>query len=94
MAGFRAAGWMCCGTVAVALVIAVVGMRGVGLVGQQRPGVRAEKPGEDIELATRKIEPSSDAANVASERASVVTLAADAPDAAGKPGKAETAPEV
>ncbi|KIP11896.1 hypothetical protein PHLGIDRAFT_124551 [Phlebiopsis gigantea 11061_1 CR5-6] len=50
MAGFRAGGWTCVGTIAVALLIALVGMRGVGLVGQQRPA-RAEKA--DIEMMPR-----------------------------------------
>jgi hypothetical protein len=49
MAGFRAAGWTCCATIMLALVIALAGMRGIGIVGQQRP-TQAEKPNSDIEM--------------------------------------------
>lgn len=90
MAGFRAAGWTCCGTIVLALVIAVVGMRGVGLVGQQRPPAALEKPDGDIEMAPRKPAPAHapDAADPASDRASVVTLA-DEHEPADKTAKAD-----
>ena len=74
MAGFRAAGWTCCATVAVALLIALIGMRGVGLVGQQRPP-RAEKPNCDIEMMPRPHEPSVERADPRSETATIATLA-------------------
>lgn len=59
MAGFRAAGWVCCGTIAVSLVIALVGMRGVGLVGQRHPE-DADNSGErkhdgDVEMAVPRL---------------------------------------
>ena len=47
LAGFRAAGWTCCGSLLISLAIAVVGMRGIGLVGQHTP---VEKPGSELEL--------------------------------------------
>lgn len=34
MIGFRAAGWTCVGALAISLVVAVFGLRGIGLVGQ------------------------------------------------------------
>lgn len=54
MAGFRAAGWTCCGVVALALVIAAAGMRGVGLIGQQHIQPVVKKPGGDVEMAVRE----------------------------------------
>ena len=53
MVGFRAAGWTCCGTIVLALLITLVGMRGVGLVGQQRGPQVDEKPEGDIEMQPR-----------------------------------------
>jgi len=47
MAGFRAAGWTCCGALGLSLLIAVAGMRGIGLVGQQ---TLSEGEKGDIEL--------------------------------------------
>ncbi|THH29702.1 hypothetical protein EUX98_g4481 [Antrodiella citrinella] len=35
MSGFRAAGWTCVGALSIALVVAVIGLRGIGLIGQQ-----------------------------------------------------------
>lgn len=35
MIGFRAAGWVCVGALVIAIVVAVFGLRGIGLVGQQ-----------------------------------------------------------
>lgn len=35
MVGFRAAGWTCVGALGIALVVSVVGLRGIGLIGQQ-----------------------------------------------------------
>ncbi|CAL1708737.1 unnamed protein product [Somion occarium] len=48
MAGYRAAGWTCCGALVLSLIIAIFGMRGIGLVGQRRC---VEKPDRDIELS-------------------------------------------
>ena len=77
MAGFRAGGWTCCATIIVALVIALVGMRGVGLVGQQRPA-HVEKPNADIEMAPRlRREPSLEEEAV-DPRSETVTLAGEA----------------
>lgn len=104
MAGFRAAGWTCCGTVVIALVIAVVGMRGIGLVGQQRLP-RAEKPSAAAATAAMvvaagagdiEMQPRSGGTPALSEadRVSVLTLAAE-PEEAEKPGKdAEVASQV
>ena len=51
MAGFRAAGWVCCGVLVISLIIAVVGMRGIGIVGQQSDNDNGEKRRtSDIEL--------------------------------------------
>lgn len=36
MAGFRAAGWTCCGSAVVALCIALAGLRGLGIVGKSQ----------------------------------------------------------
>ena len=36
MAGYRAAGWTCCGTLVLSLLVAIVGMRGMGIVGQNK----------------------------------------------------------
>ena len=33
MPGFRAAAWTSCGSLAVSIIIAVIGMRGIGIVG-------------------------------------------------------------
>ncbi|EKM56493.1 uncharacterized protein PHACADRAFT_207718 [Phanerochaete carnosa HHB-10118-sp] len=93
MAGFRAAGWTCCGAIVIALIIAAVGLRGIGLVGQQRPAACAEKSDGDIELATGKRKPSPGSANLVSERASITTLAAGR-EASNKPGKAESATDM
>lgn len=35
MPGFRAAAWTSCGSLGVGLVIAVIGIRGIGIVGQK-----------------------------------------------------------
>ena len=78
MAGFRAGGWTCCGVIATALLIALVGMRGVGLVGQQRTA-RSEKPElTDIEMAPRRRESSEERT---ADTASVATLAIGQVDA-------------
>ncbi|KAI0084742.1 major facilitator superfamily domain-containing protein [Irpex rosettiformis] len=58
LAGFRAAGWVCCGVLGLSALITVVGWRGVGLVGQSAGKDHTEKLGstvkpritEDIEL--------------------------------------------
>ncbi|KAI0075980.1 hypothetical protein K474DRAFT_1663636 [Panus rudis PR-1116 ss-1] len=42
MAGYRAAGWTCCGAVIISLLVAIFGLRGIGLVGQQQ--LPLEKP--------------------------------------------------
>ncbi|KAJ3486473.1 hypothetical protein NLI96_g4211 [Meripilus lineatus] len=47
LAGFRSAGWTCTASLLLSLAIAIVGLRGVGLVGQ-RP--RVEKVRSDLEL--------------------------------------------
>ncbi len=47
LAGFRVAGWTCCASLLISLAIAVVGLRGIGLVGQ-RPYV--EKTRGELEL--------------------------------------------
>ena len=76
MAGFRAAGWTCCGTIAIALIVALVGMRGVGLVGQHRP-TRAEKPElGDVEMAPRRAREESEERTAYA--ASVATLPVEA----------------
>lgn len=72
MVGFRAAGWTCCGTIVLALIIAVVGMRGVGLVGQQPDISHCTKEGtRDIETTTS---PSSLATDGPSHNGSIATL--------------------
>lgn len=71
MAGFRAGGWTCVGTIAIALLIAFVGLRGIGLVGQQRPA-RAEKG--DIEMMPRTRDESEERTAYAP---SVLTLAGE-----------------
>ena len=54
MAGFRAAGWTCAGTLVLAVLIALAGLRGIGLVGQQRVA-QAEKPMlGDVEMVPRR----------------------------------------
>lgn len=72
MVGFRAAGWTCCGTIALALIIAIVGMRGVGLVGQQ-PDIshRAQQGTGDVETAT---DSGSLATDGPSQNGSIATL--------------------
>ena len=55
LAGFRSAGWACFSAAAVALVISFVGMRGAGLVGQEKPTseedkASIEKHAENIEM--------------------------------------------
>ncbi|PSR74384.1 hypothetical protein PHLCEN_2v9892 [Hermanssonia centrifuga] len=90
MAGFRAAGWTCCGTVSLSLLIAIVGIRGIGLAGQRRPIVEKMKDGQDIELAIRHNEvadaatTSSQNVDIAVASASVVTLTASYVDSANK----------
>ncbi|OBZ77744.1 hypothetical protein A0H81_02617 [Grifola frondosa] len=52
MAGFRAAGWTCCGASAISFLIAVIGMRGVGIIGQEKGDQEAKKTDcSDVELA-------------------------------------------
>ncbi len=90
MAGFRASGWTCCGTVSLSLLIAIVGIRGIGLAGQRRPIVEKMKDGQDIELAIRHNEvadaatTSSQNVDIAVASASVVTLTASYVDSANK----------
>ncbi|KAH8102271.1 major facilitator superfamily domain-containing protein [Cristinia sonorae] len=47
--GFRAAGWVCVGALGLAVVIAVFGLRGIGLVGQQ---AKEDKRTTALELGT------------------------------------------
>ena len=77
MAGFRAAGWTCCGTCALALVIAIVGMRGIGLVGQQRTPQGSVKSKSDIEMGSQNLDEdhSQRVIDPASRNSSVTTLA-------------------
>ncbi|KAI0684208.1 major facilitator superfamily domain-containing protein [Cytidiella melzeri] len=56
LAGFRAAGWVCCGVLGLSAVVAIFGWHGVGLVGVSRVKSPREKPQArepDVELATR-----------------------------------------
>ena len=47
--GFRAAGWTCVGAASISVIIAIVGLRGIGLVGQAGPS--EDKRLADLELA-------------------------------------------
>lgn len=49
MPGFRAAAWTNCGSLGIALVIAVVGMRGIGIVGQR---ASTDEKGVEVELTS------------------------------------------
>ena len=63
MIGFRAAGWTCVGALAISLVVAVFGLRGFGLVGQQP---KEEKRTTAIELGCMpdgRVPPCDDGAN-------------------------------
>lgn len=73
LAGFRAAGWTCAGTLVLAILIALVGLRGIGLVGQQRI-CQPEKPVlDDVEMVLR----GQDSAIVLGEPSAVATLTAE-----------------
>ncbi|GJE97159.1 MFS general substrate transporter [Phanerochaete sordida] len=72
MAGFRAAGWLCCGACALAVLISAVGMRGVGFVGQSAPVV--EKPASgDVELARVSLSGGAGGENAGSVRGEAPT---------------------
>lgn len=89
MAGFRAAGWTCCGTVIIALITAIVGMRGVGLVGQQEhPSDRKNKEGGDVEMGVMSANPAPAVVDAPSHNGSVATLteAIDLDNKAGSKG--------
>lgn len=45
LAGFRAAGWVCCGVLGLSALVTVVGWRGVGLVGRTANNDSMEKFG-------------------------------------------------
>lgn len=55
MIGFRAAGWVCVGALGIALVFAVFGLRGIGLVGQQTGGEKRTEPIEMSSLSSEDI---------------------------------------
>lgn len=70
LVGFRAAGWVCFSVLVISIIIALVGLRGVGLVGQvcSLPPADKEKREGDIELAVVRqlndiVDPSSSTAN-------------------------------
>lgn len=45
LAGFRAAGWVCCGVLGLSALVTVIGWRGVGLVGRTANNDSMEKFG-------------------------------------------------
>lgn len=51
MAGYRAAGWTCCGALVLSLLVAIVGMRDMGIVGQQTPTPSEKSSHGVIELS-------------------------------------------
>lgn len=60
MVGYRAAGWTCCGALVLSLLVATVGMGGMGIVGQHKLGLdptqsKKSSP-EAIELAELGLE--------------------------------------
>lgn len=64
MAGFRAAGWTCSAAMTLALIIAIGGMRGVGLVGQKRTTESIKTSNSDLEMTVHStvasIQPASE----------------------------------
>ncbi|KAF7790920.1 hypothetical protein EIP86_001878 [Pleurotus ostreatoroseus] len=85
MVGFRAAGWTCCGTIVFALIIAIVGMRGVGLVGQEQgAGLHTKQDVNDVEAIAGFGESTTGSS---SNNGSITTLTNHVEDGNGKDAK-------
>ena len=98
LAGFRAAGWVCCGVLGLSALITLVGWRGVGLVGQSSIEDSAEKPGstskprlvDDIEMGVVTSSPPqilADSSMPASSAVSINTAVEETSPRAKKDGE-------
>jgi hypothetical protein len=76
LAGFRAAGWICCGVLGLSAIIAIFGWRGVGMVGQSPKERHTEKIGM-VNLERSVSTPHINPAEPTSSTPSINTIVAD-----------------